>query len=87
MTGVRYTVSMAKKKEDKIYNILLSIDNTLTQQNSFKRTFTQGLVRGFGTALGATVLLALATSLTIQLVDSLDWHAFSSYFFTEVVEE
>ena len=76
-----------KKKEDKIYSILTSIDDTLKQQGSFRRTFMQGIVRGFGTALGATVLLAMATSLTIQLVDSLDWHSFSSYFFSEAVED
>ena len=78
---------MPKKKEDKIYSVLESIDTTLKQQNSKKRIFIQGLVRGLGTALGATVLLAIITSLTIQFVDVLDWSSFSEYFFNEAVEE
>ena len=78
---------MSKKKEDKIYTILESIDKTLKNQNSSKRILVQGIIRGLGTALGATVILALVTSLTIQLVDSLDWHSFSGYFFNEVIQE
>ncbi len=78
---------MSKKKEDKIYSILSSIDGTLKQQGSTRRIFFQGLVRGLGTALGATVLLAIVTSLTIQFVDALDWSTFSEYFFGEAVSE
>lgn len=78
---------MPKKKEDKIYNILSSIDETLKLQGSGKRIFIQGLIRGLGTALGATVLLAIVTSLTIQFVDALDWTSFSRYFFSEVISE
>jgi hypothetical protein len=78
---------MSKKKEDKIYSVLSSIDATLKLQSSGKRIFMQGLIRGLGTALGATVLLAIVTSLTIQFVDALDWASFSQYFFSEVVTE
>jgi len=75
------------KKEDKIYSILESVDKNLERQNSTKRIFIQGLVKGFGTALGATALLAIATSLTIKLVGSVDANIVSDYFFTETVEE
>ena len=76
-----------KKKEDKIYSILKSIDDTLKAQNSYRRIFAQGLIRGFGTALGATVLVALMTSVTIQLIDSLDWHTFTQYFMNDAINE
>lgn len=78
---------MAKKKEDRMLSILTSVDATLKKQGSFKTVFTQGLVRGFGTALGATVLVALATSLTLQMVDTVDLHTFTSYFMNNAVEE
>ena len=78
---------MSKKKEEKIYSVLSSIDETLKLQGSGKRIFMQGLIRGLGTALGATVLLAIVTSLTIQFVDALDWTSFSQYFFNEVISE
>lgn len=78
---------MAKKKEDKMLSILTSVDSALKKQSSFKTVFIQGLVRGFGTALGATVLVALATSLTLQMVDTVDLHTFSSYFMNNAVEE
>jgi len=77
---------MPKKKEDRIYSILSSIEKMLKIQNSTKRIFIQGVVRGLGTALGATVLLALVTSLTIHFADSLDWHFISQYFFNEAIE-
>jgi hypothetical protein len=78
---------MPKKKEDKIYSVLSSIDKTLKQQGSGRRIFVQGLVRGLGTALGATVLVALITTLSVQFVDALDWHSFSQYFFGGVINE
>lgn len=78
---------MPKKNEDKIYSILESIDDTLKQQSSAKTIFIQGLIRGLGTALGATVLVAIVTSLTIQFVDALDWSSFFGYFFNAAVEQ
>ncbi|GEM_PF-5841535 len=77
---------MSKKQEDKIYAILSSIDETLKQQGSGKRVFIQGLIRGLGTALGATVLVALVSSIAIQFIDALDWSSFSQYFFGEIIE-
>ena len=78
---------MSKKKEDKIYTMLSSIDETLKRQNSPRRIFFQGVLRGLGTALGATILVALATSIAVQLVDVLNWDMFSQFFFNEVVTE
>lgn len=78
---------MAKKKEDKIYAILSSIDTALQKQNSTKRIFMQGVVRGLGTALGATVLLAIATSVAIKAAETVNWDEATNYFLTEVVQE
>ena len=69
------------KKEDKVYRVLSKIEVLLERQNSTWRVFIQGLVRGFGTALGATVILAIVTSITIQLSNSLDVQSFFEYFF------
>jgi hypothetical protein len=73
------------KKEDKIYKILQQIENNLERQNSSKRIFVQGLVRGLGTALGATVLLAVITSLAIQLASTFDATTIIEYFFNDAI--
>ena len=80
-------VTMPKKKEDKIYSVLVSIDKNLKKQNSKKGNFLNGLIRGLGTALGATVLLAIGTTLMVQFLSTLNWPAFSETFFNEVVSE
>lgn len=80
-----YTFVNMPKKEDKIYKILVQIEKNLEKQNSTRRIFWQGIVRGLGTALGATVLLALVTSLTIQLSSALDIHTILGYFFSDAV--
>lgn len=46
--------------------VLKEIDVTLRRQNSFVFIFLHGLVRGMGTALGATILVAVVTSLTLH---------------------
>lgn len=74
-----------KKKEDRIHSILTSIDANLKQQASMRRIFVQGLVRGLGTALGATVLVALATSITIQFFNTADLTMIAEYFFNDAV--
>lgn len=76
---------MSKKAKDPLLNILKSIDKTLTRQNSMRGIFVQGLMRGFGTALGATVLLALATSITLQFVDIFDAKTFTEYIVDDLV--
>lgn len=42
-------------------------------QTSFKRNFLMAVLRGFATALGATVVFALALALVFQLVRSIDY--------------
>ena len=78
---------MPKNNDDKISSILSSIDDSLKQQNSPKRVFTQGLIRGFGTALGATVVLALLTSITLKLSDTLSANTVIEYFFNDAVQD
>ena len=58
---------MAKKK-DPLLSVLTEIDAVLKRQNSLGYIFLQGLMRGFGTAFGATVLVV--TSITIHFADT-----------------
>lgn len=81
-----YTLRM-QKKEGKVYRVLSQIETSLEKQNSTWRVFVQGLVRGLGTAIGATVVLAIVTSLTIQLTDSIDIQAFLGYFVESTLSE
>lgn len=67
---------MPKKKPDKITSILENIDRELHRQNSLGYIFLQGLVRGLGTALGATILVALVTSITIHFAETPQVEAF-----------
>lgn len=64
------------KKTDPLPPILSEIEVQLKRQNSLRYIFLQGLTRGIGTALGATVLVALVTSLTIHFTDSAEVSAF-----------
>lgn len=56
------------EEKEKLHSVLVSIEETLQKQNSMRRAFVYGLVRGLGTAIGATVLFALFTSLAIQFI-------------------
>ena len=42
-------------------------------QTSFKRNFLIAVLRGFATALGATVVFGIALALVFQLVRSIDY--------------
>lgn len=75
---------MPKKKGDKLNSLLVSIDDSLKKQNSTWRVFVNGLVRGFGTALGATVVLAILTSMTFKAVESLDPEKLINFFMDDV---
>ncbi len=60
---------MPKKIENEKENlepVLQQIDILLRRQNSISFIFVHGVVRGLGTAFGATVLVALVTSLTLH---------------------
>ncbi|NCN52256.1 hypothetical protein GW943_00375 [Candidatus Parcubacteria bacterium] len=72
---------MEKKNEEKLYEILSSVDEQLKIQNSPKRVFLKGLVRGLGTALGATVLVAVVTSIAFNLAGTIDIGAAIQQFF------
>lgn len=76
-----YTCGMPKPKRDKVYEVLTQIEDSLSKQNSIGRVFILGLFRGLGTALGATVLLALATSIAIQFSDAISVESLMEYFF------
>jgi hypothetical protein len=58
------------KKNDPYSKLLGDIHTQLRKQNSFGFTFLQGILRGCGTALGATILLAVVTSITLEFADS-----------------
>ena len=58
------------KKVDPLSATLKEVHIQLKRQNSLRFTFLQGLTRGAGTAFGATLFVALATSLTIHFADS-----------------
>lgn len=78
---------MPKQKRDKVYAILSEIEDQLNRQNSLKRVFLLGLFRGLGTALGATVLLAIVTSLAINFFDAVSIETIMQYFFNEALSE
>lgn len=61
---------MKKKSETDLEPVLQEIDIALRRQNSFLYIFLHGVVRGMGTALGATVLVAIVTSITIHFAGS-----------------
>jgi len=58
------------QKKKSFDSVLEEIETQLKRQNSLGFSFLQGLMRGLGTALGATVLVALVTSITIQFTDA-----------------
>ena len=76
---------MPKPKKDKILDVLTQIEDSLSQQNAIGRVFILGLFRGLGTALGATVLLAIATSIAIQFTDTVSVESLMDYFFDSSV--
>lgn len=53
-----------KKHND---DVLVSINEELKKQNSKRTAFELGVLRGLGTALGATIIFAILTSILIKL--------------------
>lgn len=66
---------MPKKNKDDVSNILEEISLSLKRQNALGYTFMQGMVRGMGTAFGATVLVAIITSITLNFFGSAETSA------------
>lgn len=76
---------MPVKKPDKLTSILNQIDTELKRQNSFRFIFLRGLTRGIGTALGATILVALVTSITIHFAETPEVGAFMKSIITSIM--
>ena len=55
--------------EDKIQELTKQIQ----LQNSYKRNFMMGIIRGFGAAVGATVVFGLALAILFQIVRTIDY--------------
>ncbi len=60
---------MAKKSKDTEVEIFDDIRKALHLHSSFRFIFLQGMVKGFGTVFGATVLVAIMTSIAIKFAD------------------
>jgi len=80
-----YDFSMPTKKPDKLTAILNQIETELKRQNSFGFIFLRGITRGLGTALGATILVALVTSITIHFADTPEIGAFMKSVITSMM--
>lgn len=55
---------MTKKEE---INLLARIDRRLFKLTSFRHTFLRSVVAGLGSALGATLVLAIALGFLVQI--------------------
>lgn len=57
-------------------------------QNSYKRNFTMGIVKGFGGALGATVVFGLVLAIFSQVVQTIDYVPFiNNILNSQAIEE
>ena len=65
--------------EHNIEPVLAEIDIALKRQNSLGYIFLHGIVRGMGTAFGATLLVAAVTSFTLYFAESEQAGAFLRY--------
>lgn len=74
------------KKKDPYIEVLDEIRLQVRKQNSLGFTFVQGMTRGLGTALGATVLVAALTSVALQFTGSSEVAAFLKSLFGTFVE-
>jgi hypothetical protein len=61
---------MPKKAPDDTKNTLMELNKVLHLHSSLWYVFVHGVVRGLGTAFGATVLVAIVTSIAIQFADT-----------------
>lgn len=52
---------------------ILQLTKQIRLQNSFRRNFALGIVRGFAGALGATVVFGVVLAIVFQIVRSIDY--------------
>ena len=74
--GVVKKVKRGRASDDKLETVLTSIEDELHKQNSFRRIFVNGLLRGLGTAIGATLLFAIFTSLALHFASTVDMRSY-----------
>lgn len=71
------TTPNSKSDLEKELNLLRTevadLHTQFRQFNSFRRNFSVAIVRGFASALGATVVFGLALASLIQIVRSIDY--------------
>ena len=77
---------MKKKVEHNLEPVLVEIDTALRRQNSLGYIFLHGIIRGMGTALGATLLVATVTSLTLYFAESENAGIFLRYLMRTIGE-
>jgi hypothetical protein len=61
-----------EKKEERHLKLLEELNDKLEKQTSFWGNIKIGLVRGAATAIGATVIAAIALSILANVVDTVD---------------
>ncbi len=57
------------------------IERHLGQINSVKQTFLFSIVRGFGYAIGATVVVSIVATILVRTLDTIDYVPIVSQFF------
>ncbi len=60
---------MPRKTRPTNEQILEEIRDTLHHHSSFRFAFVHGIAKGLGTVVGATVVVAIATSIALQFRD------------------
>lgn len=65
------TVTNQKTQQERLITVLYSLEEQIGRQTSLKFAFLRGTVYGFGTVIGATLLLALFGGILAATIDSL----------------
>jgi hypothetical protein len=64
-------VEGAETHELRLLNVLYALETQMRQQGSLRFAFLRGVVYGFGTVIGATILIALAGGILASTYASL----------------